>query len=242
MNQAFRSPPVHPTNLINSRLSFSQLLLILSFIFLQSCVQPQPSDCHPLQEISQRKEEDWEPHIGPDRLFQTAKNSSQAINKDIKKVWGVIHEWIGENNLSNLKITEEHLREYLYRLLYQVERVSTQGADATFRETPTDRASQTDLGSRVNMMLICASLSIISPLCSEISFIPPLRWESRTLLLEWEFDKPLLEALHTSPLFPGGVLTHELRDALDLLAMTFSCGTSSQRREHNLQYRSAHNA
>ncbi|KAJ5938481.1 hypothetical protein N7466_001615 [Penicillium verhagenii] len=170
------------------RLSFAQLLLILAYIFVQAHT---PSDDQ-LEFIVRRKEEDWIPQVGQERLF----DMSQHWNAEDEE-WKAIRVWMVRNKFCNKEVQERNLRDDLYRLLYRIEQVSAQSLNGLKRRKPQPEA-EAGLDSTLSLMLVCYSLSVLPSLWHMDGLMKPPIWE----LDDYSLEK-MFKCLGDSPLFPN---------------------------------------
>jgi hypothetical protein len=102
-----------PASLIGARLSFSQLLLVLSYVLLESSLPAKIGDNRQLKDIICRNEDEWRPQIGPEKYPEMRQVDWHATSREMRGIWGDIREYLVQQNLINSTVSSKELRAYL---------------------------------------------------------------------------------------------------------------------------------
>ncbi|KAJ6070714.1 hypothetical protein N7467_012033 [Penicillium canescens] len=203
-----------PTSLINARLSFSQLLLLLSYVLLESSLPAKTGDIRQLKDIIRRNRNDWRPQIGQESYPEMKQISWHTLSLETREAWGEIREYLVQQNLINPTVSSKELRVYLCQILCHIEQISAQGLNTLCDQSAVPGIEMPPLSEKASLVLVCRSVCVISTPGGSV----PLR-----SLLE-DSDQHLIREmgsqLRASPLFRDGVSLYQLWDAfasLDLL-------------------------
>jgi hypothetical protein len=115
-------------------LSFSQLLFLLSYVFLESCLPAIMGDPRQIQDIIYCKERDWEPRIGREGFLEMKQKSRQDTDSETRRAWKNIREHLMQQSLVSVNVSGEELREQLCHLLCCIEQISSQGLNALYTQ------------------------------------------------------------------------------------------------------------
>lgn len=196
------------------RLSFPQLLLVLSCVLVESSLPARLGDRRQLQDLVSRHEKNWLPCVGPEGFHEMKQNDWQTVTPEIHRLWEEVRGCMVQQRLCGVTTSSEDLREHLCRLLCRIEQISAQGWNALCTPRPNLLSPRVLLDDRASLVLVCLSLSVVSS-------------PRRDARLMWEPDGRILDEmllyLHESPLFPCGISSEQLMSALSSLEMLFSC-------------------
>lgn len=200
---------------IHGRLSFSQLLLIICYSHLRSCLPSTVGDHRQLHDLLWRQHRDWVPSIGGEDFFKMKQTQWCATDQATRDVWRQIRGWNRSQEIFPPGISAAELRSHLCSLLCRIEQISAQGLNALHTRRDLCAAPETHLGSRGSLTLLCMSVSVYS-----------LPWNTATFDY---VDDPcamrlMLENLQRSPLFPDILYLDQLESALDSLELLLCCG------------------
>lgn len=214
MEQFLFYTPSEAAYSLAGRLTFPQLLLVLSYFLVQSSLPARLGDHRQLQDLGSRHEKDWLPCIGPEGFYQMKENDWQRATPEVHRSWEEVRGFMIQHRLCGVSISSEDVREYVCGLLCRIEQISAQGLNALCAPRPNLLSPSAPLGGRASLVLVCLSLSVI---------LPP----SQDVCLMWEPDgrmiNKMLTHLHKSPLFSCGISSEQLISALSSLEMLFSC-------------------
>lgn len=195
------------------RLSFPQLLLVLSYFLVESSLPARLGDRRQLQDLGSRHEKDWLPCIGPEGFYQMKENDWKTATPEVHQSWEEVRGFMIQHRLCGVSISSEDVREHVCGLLCRIEQISAQGLNALCTPRPNLLSPTTPLGHRASLVLVCLSLSVILPPTQDIC----LTWEPDGRMIN-----KMLIYLHKSPLFPCGISSEHLISALSSLEMLFS--------------------
>lgn len=147
-----------PTYLISSRLEFSQLLLLLSYILLESSLPAKIGDTRQLQDILSRNQNDWHPQIGDERYPEMKDRSWHATTCETRRAWEDIREYLVQQNLIDRTVSSKEIRGHLCRLFCSIEQISAQGLNVLFNQSTTP-----DIGDSVEGRYVVCSESFLYP-------------------------------------------------------------------------------
>lgn len=197
-------PPIDAAYWISNRLSCSQLLLILSYVFLKSRLPSSIGDYRQLEDIIHREPNEWQPHVGEDYLLGAYQKDWLALDSAEHAAWEGIRESMIQQYPLISNISSEDLREYLIYLLSRIEQISAQGCNTLWRPPRTRSIA---LDRRACLTLIGLSLEVTSvPLCNN----------------EWHSIDDMRSQLQKSPLFPNEIPLSQLESGCDSLDMLLS--------------------
>jgi hypothetical protein len=208
------SAQTDPTFLINGRLSFSQLLLLLSYVLLESSLPAKTGDTRQLKDIICRNRNDWCPQIGQDIYPQMKQISWHTMSQETREAWGEIREYLVQQNLINPTVSSKELRVYLCQLLCHIEQISAQGLNTLCDQTTVPGIEMPPLSEKASLVLVCRSVCVLSTPGGSVPLRSLLADPNQHLIRE------MGSQLRTSPLFQDGVSLYQLWDAfasLDLL-------------------------
>jgi hypothetical protein len=199
---------------LTGRLSFPQLLLVLSYVLVESSLPARLGDHRQLRDLGSRHEKDWLPCIGSEGFHQMKENDWQTATPEIHRSWEEVRRFMIQHRLCGVSISSEDIREHVCGLLCRIEQISAQGLNALCTPRPNLLSPITPLGGRASLVLVCLSLSVVLPPSQDVS----LMWEPDGRMI----NKMLLY-LQKSPLFSCGLSSDQLISALSSLEMLFSC-------------------
>lgn len=195
--------------LIPGRLSFHQLLLVLTYTCLRFGLPSQMNDLRQVQDILRRSEKDWEPRVGPEGLEEFRSSASSVMeSKATTAAWEMVHMHLAQDHIF-LPVSPLNLRHQLIHTLFRVGQISSQSLNTIHIPDPIPPPRPLRGGS--SMALLCLSLSV------------PIVGLSATMLDP--HDDALNEMvchLNESPLFSGGLSFNHLKSAMSSLEMLFS--------------------
>lgn len=196
---------------IAGRLSFSQILLLTTYMFLRSCLPFRMGDDRQILDILRREERDWQPRIGSDGFSEL-----MSLNHDIKVprvngTWEEVRNALIQDHCQ-LRVSAQDLRDQLRYILHKLEQISSEGLNTITEKGKRLPPPKKPFGSRGTMVLLCFSLSAVPS-----GTLPPVHWEPDDATTD------MVRHLNQSPLFRGGISLHELRTALASLELLFSC-------------------
>lgn len=202
-----------PASFIPTRLSLPQLLLLLSYVILESSLPSRIGDIRQLEDIIHRDEDGWHPQIGQERYPEMEKDWHKAC-QETQQAWRYVREYMLQRNLIKSTVSSRDLRENLCQLLYRIEQISAQGFNAIYSKRASKGKHCTPLSEEGSLVLVCLSVSVTSsggavPLNS-------LLIDPRQHIL-----KEMNSQLRNSPLFREGISLSRLKDALNSLDMIF---------------------
>lgn len=113
-----------PSALICPRLSFSQLLLLLSYVLLESSLPGKIGDFRQIQDILGRNEDDWHPQIGEETYPDMNRRAWNEIGRETRQAWREIREYMVQQNLIDSIVSGREIRALLYQLLRDIEQIS----------------------------------------------------------------------------------------------------------------------
>lgn len=209
MDNLQRHSTHEPAVSIAGRLSFSQLLFIISYVILESSLPARLGDSRQLDDIIHRKKGDWEPYIGKESFSDMKSLSWHSVDPGTQQNWATIRNDLMQRGYIESNVSADALRRCLCHILRRIEQISSQGLNALQPRSAT-RPSSTIIGEKANLVLIGISLSITS---SPVEIDTLL---SYTLGPEYVL-KEMFSRLHESPLFAEGIALCQLRSAMESL-------------------------
>lgn len=207
-----------PTYLINTRLSFSQLLLLLAYTLLESSLPAKIGDTRQLQDILSRKQDDWHPQIGDEKYPEMRERSWDTITSETRRAWENIREYLVQQNLIDPTVSSEEIRGHLSRFLFSIQQISSQALDVLCCQNTIRDVSSALFPEKGSLTLVCISVSVIATPGGSISLRSLLHDPDQHLIRE------MGSQLCASPLFQDGISLHILWDAFASLDMVFSSG------------------
>ena len=214
MNTPLGTSSSQAPSLIHGRLSFSQLLLILCYIHLRSCLPSTVGDYRQLHDLLCRQDRDWVPCIGGEELSEMKQKHWCTTDQTTQRVWEQIRKWTLPQNVFPPGISAAELRSHLCSLLCRIEQISAQGLNALQTRRDACSVPGAPLGSRGGLTLLCMSVSVFSIPCEITTF---------GFMEDPCAVRLMLKHLQQSPLFPDVVYPHQLKSALDSLELLL-CG------------------
>jgi hypothetical protein len=211
----FPGTATNPALLVHERLSFRQLLLLLSYLLLESSLLASIGNIGQIQDILARKAEDWHPHIGGESYTDMTHKNWSKTSRETRQAWEKIREYMAQQNLIDSSVSGPDLREMLGQLLLEIERISAQGINAARNHSGTSKMRAVPCSERGILVLICASVSVTTTPGGSISLRSLLVDPDQSILQE------MFSNLPTSPLFHNGVSLYTLRDAFKSLDELF---------------------
>lgn len=211
MIQSISPPGANST--ITTRFSFHQLLLLLSYVSLESSLPAAIGDTRQLEDIIRRSDEDWDPQVGLESFADMKGKTWQQLCWDTHRCWEQIHNYLAQYRFINSTISCDQLRNHLCYLLCGIEQISAQGLNATCLQLPNHL-----LGEQGSLALICISLSVI-PIPGQMVPLRSLLVDSNQCLI-----KEMCILLQESPLFQARIWDYQIREALSSMEMFFSRG------------------
>ncbi|KAJ5117689.1 hypothetical protein N7448_011321 [Penicillium atrosanguineum] len=202
--------------LISGRLRFPQLLLIVCYVFLDSCLPSSIGDHRQLQDIVRRRKIEWQPSVGQEGISEMKQRGWLEADAASRAAWDSIRESMMQQHPLVSDVSSQDLREHLRYLLSSIEQISAQGLHAFWPQRPRPRAPTIPLGSRGCLALLCASLAVTSTPRGNSPFWE-IGWSGGPQAIE-----EMLFQLHQSPLFPNEIPLHELESALHSLDILWS--------------------
>ena len=197
------------TFLIPGRLSFYQLLLVLTYTCLRFSLPFQMNDQRQIQDIIRRREKDWEPRVGPEGLEEFRSSGPSVMESEATTAaWEKVHKYLAQEDIF-LPVSLLNLRHQLLCLLFRVGQISSQGLNTIHMPGPIPPSQPLRGGS--SMALLCLSLSV--PIKNLSAFM--LDPDDDTL-------SEMVHHLNKSPLFAGGLSFNYLKSAVSSLEMLFS--------------------
>ena len=198
-----------PAVSIAGRLSFSQLLFIISYVILESSLPASLGDSRQLNDILNRKKADWEPYIGRESFSDMKSRPWQSLDQGTRQNWAMIRNDLIQWGYIESNISVDALRRCLCRILRRIEQISSQGLNALQPRSESTSPS-TIIGEKANLVLIGISLSItLSPVEMDTLL-------SYTLGPEYVL-REMFSRLDESPLFAEGIALCRLRSAMESL-------------------------
>lgn len=215
MDTPLGTPSSQAPSVIHGRLSFSQLLLILCYTHLRSCLPSTVGDHRQLHDVLRRQHRDWVPSIGGEDLSEMKQTQWCATDQATRDAWKQIRGSNCSQNVFPPGISAAELRSHLCSLLCQIEQISAQGLNALHTRRDLCAAPKTHLDSRGGLTLLCMSVSVYSVPCDIATF--------------GYVDDPgamrlMLKHLQRSPLFPDVLYPDQLESVLDSLELLFCSG------------------
>lgn len=203
------------SSLICARLSFSQLLLLLSYVLLESSLPAKIGDFRQVQDILARKEHDWHPQIGEETYPEMKQRAWNETSRETRRAWREIREYMVQQNLIDSTISGKDMRQILRQLLVRIEQISAQGLNAVCSQSATLYIPSVSFSERGILALVCISVSVIATPGGSVSL--------RSLLgdLDQHLMKEMGSQLPASPLFRNGISLHELQNAFKSLDELF---------------------
>ncbi|KAJ5291484.1 hypothetical protein N7478_000735 [Penicillium angulare] len=197
------------------RFSFSQLLLVISYVFLQRCLPAKNDDSRQLRDIIRRAEDDWTPQIGREGLIEMKRKSWQQCDQETQQVWTTLRDDMMRQNILKSSLSAEKLRHRLRCILCRIEQVSAQGLNALC--TPKECLERPRISVYESLSLICRSLAVMS-----VSWSNDQAWSAPFDVLSHTITE-ILNDLRRSPLFSDGLSGPELEASLNSLSMALYC-------------------
>lgn len=203
------------TSLVHARLSLKQILLILSYVLLESSLLPSIGNIGQIQDLLAREGKDWDPHIGRETYPDMIQRDWSEASRETRRAWKEIRQYMVHQNLVDSTISSSDIREMLGRLLFQIELVSTQGLNAVRNRKMVLDMPGFPFSERGILALICMSVSVTTTPGGSVSL--------RALLADpdQEVMREMCSRLPRSPLFRNGVSLFELQEALKSLDELF---------------------
>jgi hypothetical protein len=197
------------TFLIPGRLSFHQLLLVLTYTCLRFSLPLQINDQRQIQDILRRREKDWEPRVGPEGLKEFRSSASIAMESHATIVaWEKVRAWLAEDDLF-LPVSLLNLRRQLVHVLFRIGQISSEGLYTIHIPGPIPPSRP--LRVRSSMALIFLSVGV------------PIK-NSSACMLDPDDDtlNEMVDHLNESPVFAGGLSLSDLKPAMSSLELLFS--------------------
>ena len=130
MDNLQRHSTHEPAVSIAGRLSFSQLLFIISYVILESSLPARLGDSRQLDDIIHRKKGDWEPYIGKESFSDMKSLSWHSVDPGTQQNWETIRNDLMQRGYIESNVSADALRRCLCHILRRIEQVSSQGLNA----------------------------------------------------------------------------------------------------------------
>lgn len=210
--------PAHTdaATVIPTRLSFQQLLVLISYVSLECTLPAIIGDTRQLEDIIRRDEKDWDPQVGLETLADMKQKSWQDICLDTQQGWKRLHNYLSQQNAIDSTVSCEQLRDHLCHLLRGIEQISAQGLNALCDQRPTPKLPNSAIGEKGSLVLVCVSLSVIKTAGDHV----PLR----SLLMdpERQLIKEMCHELQGSAVFQNPVTENQLWKTLASVELLFA--------------------
>jgi len=210
---------VDPRALNYTRPLFSQLLLLLAYVLLESSLPARNGDIRQIQDICSRKETEWQPQIGGEIYPEMKQTSWDKASPETRRAWRDIRSYLFQQNLVHSTVSGKHLREYLCQLLWWIEQVSAQGLSALCGPRNGIDSDVLPLTEKGCIVLLCVSVSVTATPGGSVSLRSLLHDQDQLLIKEMQ------PQLAQSPIFPDNISRTELRNAFATLELIFSTHT-----------------
>ncbi|OJJ42043.1 hypothetical protein ASPZODRAFT_137548 [Penicilliopsis zonata CBS 506.65] len=203
-------------SVIPTRLSFRQLLVLISYISLECSLPATIGDTRQLEYLIQRDEKEWNPRVGLETLADMRQQSWQDICLDAQRGWKKLHNYLAQQNAIDSTVSCEQLRDHLYHLLRGIEQISAQGLNALCDQRPASKLPNSLIREKGSLILVCVSLSVIPTATDHV----PLR----SLLMdpERQLIKEMCHQLRGSAVFQNPVTENQLWGALESIELLFA--------------------
>lgn len=211
----FPDTAANPALLIRGRLWFRQLLLLLSYLLLESSLLASIGNIGQIQDILARKSDDWHPHIGEESYPDMIHKSWCESSRETRHAWEKIREYMAQQNLIDSTISGSDLREMLGQLLLQIERISAEGINAVRNHGGASKMPAMPCSERGFLVLIGTSVSVTTTPGGSISLRALLADPEQSIIQE------MCSNLPDSSLFHNGVSLNTVRDAFKSLDELF---------------------
>lgn len=207
--------PIDPASIIASRFSFSQLLLLLSYVLLDSSLPARIGDTRQLRDIISRDRTQWDPRIGEEGFHEIKEIPWEATSPTTRQDWENVREYLLQERLVHSGVSSQEIRAHLRNLLCRVEQISSRSLNALFTPRPAIATPRTQLGVRASLVLVCLSVSVTST---------PHESALGTLLacLDEQGIRQIASEIQESPLFRFQIGPRQLLDTLWSLESLFS--------------------
>ncbi|OQE16784.1 hypothetical protein PENSTE_c023G01590 [Penicillium steckii] len=202
-------------SLIHARLTFKQMLLILSYVLLESSLLASIGNTGQIQDILAREEEDWNPHIGEETYPDMIRTPWNKTSRETRRAWGEIRQYMMQQNMIDSTTSGADLREMLGHLLLQIERLSAQGLNTMRSRRVTLDMPGMPFSERGILVLICMGVSVTTTPGGSVSLRALLADPDQSIIQE------MCSSLPRSPLWNTGVSLYTLRDAFKSLDELF---------------------
>lgn len=193
---------------IAGHFSLPQLLLVITYMFLRTCLPFRTGDHGQIIDILRREERDWWPRIGSEGLSELISRNHEARDTRMDRVWEEIRSTLIQDHCC-FPVSAQDLREQLRYILSNLDQVL--GDRSSTRQTQWLYPPQTPVGSKGTVVLICFSLSVVPS-----GSMPPVLWAPDNSTL-----KDTLRHLNQSTLFSNGIALNELCVVLSSLQLLF---------------------
>jgi hypothetical protein len=145
---------------LDGRLSFPQLLLILSCVILENSLPATLGDRRLIHDLVTRYDSDWYPCIGSEGFDEMKKKDWRMVTPAVQQFWETIQRFMVQQKLCELHTSSQTVREHLCHLLCWVEQILAQGLNALCIPRPNILSPMVDIDSRARLALVCMSLSV----------------------------------------------------------------------------------
>ncbi|KAJ5737357.1 uncharacterized protein N7483_002482 [Penicillium malachiteum] len=207
MSRTYISEPSGELPLIPGRCSFSQLLLIFSYVVAESGLSAVLGDHRQCYDLISQNEEDWVPRVGPETFHEMRHNGWDQIDQDTRNDWEIVRLWMHESLICD--VSAQQLRNHLCCLLTRIEQVSAQGINVLYAPKMFSGTLDSKIGAQTSLALICISLSVT-----------PTTYEKFSQSAIWSCPTKLMRSkLQRSPLFSNQIYQSDLDAATNSLFM-----------------------